>query len=63
MDNYDFFISQDFSKFVGEWVALNNKKIIAHGKDFKKVYFEAKKKLKGKRPFISKIRSSAKTIL
>lgn len=63
MDNYGYFISNSFEKFVGEWIAIENKKVIAHGKDFKKVYLEAKEKLKGKRPFITKVRTTTKKIL
>lgn len=58
MDNYEYFISNTFEDFVGQWIVIDNDKVIVHGNNFKKVYFEAKEKLKGKRPFITKVRSS-----
>lgn len=61
MDNYESFISMDLNKFVGEWVAIDNNKVISHGKNLKIVYNEAKKFVKT--PFITKIRTSAIKLL
>ena len=41
--NYKYFIKADTSKFSGQWIALTDKKVIAHGKDAGKVYSQAKK--------------------
>ena len=46
--NYKYFLKADTSKFSGEWIALTDKKIIAHGKDAQEVYRQAKKNAKGK---------------
>lgn len=43
--NYDFFVKTDTSKYKGEWIAIADKKIVAHGKDAQKVYQAAKKKV------------------
>ena len=42
--NYDFFLKVDTSPYKGEWVAISDKKIVAHGKDAQKVYRDATKK-------------------
>ncbi|MBI2105238.1 hypothetical protein HYT56_00195 [Candidatus Woesearchaeota archaeon] len=62
-NNYEFFTSSDLSKFKGEWVAIDNKKVIYHGKNITEVYKEAKKILNGKRPFISKVREATARLL
>jgi hypothetical protein len=41
-------------KYVGEYVAIVGEKIVAHGKDFKKVLEEAEK-ADSKEPFIHKV--------
>lgn len=42
-NNYKYFVKADTSKFSGEWIALTDKKVIAHGKDAGKVYAQARK--------------------
>lgn len=42
--NYEFFIKMDTSKYRGEWIAISEKKIIAHGRDAEQVYNLALKK-------------------
>ena len=63
LDNYEFFTSSNLNEFKGEWVAIDNEKVIFHGKDIKEVYKEAKRILKGKRPFISKVRAETARLL
>ena len=53
--NYNFFMETDLSKYIGEWIAICNGKIVAEGKDIKDVYKEAKKKCPNKRPLITKV--------
>lgn len=43
--NYDFFLKIDTSKYKGEWIAISENKVIAHGQDAQKVYKIAKKKV------------------
>lgn len=42
--NYNYFIKTDTSAYKGEWLAISENKIIAHGKDAEKVYKDALKK-------------------
>lgn len=42
--NYEYFVRADTSSFKGEWIAIVEKKIVAHGKDAEKVYKEARRK-------------------
>ena len=44
VSNYDYFLKVDTSSYKGEWVAIAQAKIVAHGKDAQKVYKQAKKK-------------------
>lgn len=46
--NYDYFVKADTSKYSGEWIALADRKVIAHGKDAQEVYRQAQKNSKGK---------------
>jgi len=41
--NYKYFVKADTSKFSGQWIALTDKKVIAHGQDAQKVYDRAKR--------------------
>ena len=42
-------------KFIGEWVAICDKKVIAHGENVKEVFSQTKKKCPNKIPLITKI--------
>lgn len=53
--NYDFFMKLDLSEHIGEWIAVCEGKIVARGRDIKKVYAEAKEKYPNKKPFIAKV--------
>lgn len=44
LSNYDYFLKVDTSPYKGEWVAITESKIVAHGKDAQVVYKKAKKK-------------------
>lgn len=52
---YKFFMKADLSKYLGEWVAIKDDKVIAHDKKFKIVFKKAKKKAPDKTPFITKV--------
>lgn len=60
--NYEFFIETDLQEYEGEWVAICNNKIVAHGKDVKKVFEDAQKKFPKNKPLLSKIPSKATMI-
>lgn len=53
--NYNFYMKTDIDPFIGEWVAICDEKIVAHGKDVKKVFSEAKEKCPKKRPLLTKV--------
>ena len=61
--SYNFFLKSDLSKYIGEWIAIVDDKIVAHGKDVKKIYEEAKKNYSKKRPLITKVPEKETMIL
>ena len=40
--NYEFYVETDLEKYSGEWVAMSEGKIVAHGKNVKGVAGEAR---------------------
>ncbi len=53
--NYDFYSDADLTKYAGEWVAIINKEVIAHGKNVKALIREAGEKKPGETPFLAKV--------
>jgi len=53
--NYELFLKSDVSRYIGEWVAICDKKIVSHGKSVREVVKEANQKYPGKRPLIVRI--------
>lgn len=49
------FSKHDFSEYRGKYVAIIDKKVVAYGKNAKKVWKDAKKKFPEKSPAIAKI--------
>lgn len=43
--NYDVFIKTNTAQYKGEWIAIAQGKVVAHGKDAEKVYNSAVKKV------------------
>ena len=39
---YEYYLQTDISKYVGEWIAVSEDKILAHGKNLKEVVNRAK---------------------
>ncbi len=62
MGNYEFYLNADLREFVGEWVAIVDEKIVAHGKSAKDVYAKAKHISPGKVPFLSCVPKAAAMI-
>ena len=58
--NYKYFVKTDTSRFSGQWIALTDKKVIAHGQDAQKVY-DRTKKIAGKKDI--SLAKAAKTVL
>ena len=52
-DNYSFYLSADLNKYVGEWIAVVDGKIVCHDHSAKKAFDEAKKAFPNKIPFIA----------
>ena len=61
--NYDAFMKMNLSPYLGEWVAVCENKIVAHGKKVKNVFYEAKDRCPGKRPFMAKVPGKETMIL
>jgi len=61
--NFQHYLKTDLRNYKGEWIAIHNNKIVAHGKDVKRVYAHARKKYPSSRPLLSKVRSKDTMIL
>lgn len=61
--NYDFFLKTDTAKYKGEWIAIAEKKVVAHGTDAQVVYASAKKKVPGKQISLAKAPSEQMLVL
>ena len=53
--NYQFFMKANVDKFIGQWIAICDQKIVSHGKSLKKVFEEAKLKCPTRRPLLTKV--------
>ncbi len=52
-DEYQAFMKLNLTPYSGKWIAICEKKVVAHGKKFNAVFDEAKRKCPGKHPFFS----------
>ncbi len=55
LKNYEFYAQADLSKYAGEWVAIINSQIVAHGKNLKEILTKAKQANPDLTPFITKV--------
>ena len=46
LSNYDYLLKLDTTRYQGEWIAVADQKVVAHGKEADKVYKKAKLKYK-----------------
>lgn len=53
--NYQFFMKTNVEDYIGEWIAICNEKIVAHGRDVKKVFMKAKEKYPNERPMVTRV--------
>jgi len=60
--NYNFFMKQSMSEYVGKWVAICDEKIVSSGKNPKMVYDEAHAKYPKCRPLLTRIPEKAAMI-
>lgn len=54
-DNYLGYMTADLKRYVGEWVAICNGKVVSHDPSFKKAYIEAKRQCPAKRPLLTRV--------
>ncbi len=57
LKNYEFYADANLSKYAGEWVAIINSKIVAHGKSLKEIVKKARETSPNLTPFIAKVPS------
>lgn len=55
--NYQFFMEADISNYIGEWIAILEDKIIAHGKNLREVTEKAQKVSKGRKFLLARVPS------
>lgn len=53
--NYELFMKENLSPYAGQWIAICENKMVAHGKDLREVFREVKKKYPSKKPLITKV--------
>lgn len=59
--NFDYFLKSNFDEFKeGEWVAIFENRVIAHGNELKKVIEEVKKIMPLSKVLISKVKKTAR---
>ena len=54
---YNYFMEADVSKYIGEWIAVSEDKILAHGKNLKEVVDKANSVSNGKKFLIARVPS------
>ncbi|MEI6731274.1 MAG: DUF5678 domain-containing protein [archaeon] len=55
--NYEYFMQADVGRFIGEWIAIADNKVIAHGKDVKAVAAKAQEITGSKKFLLAKVPS------
>ena len=60
--NYDFFMKDEVNRYLGQWVAIAEQRIVAHGSSVKKVYEEARQKCGSQSLFIAKVPDKKTTL-
>jgi hypothetical protein len=64
MDYLNYLMSMgDLREYVGKWIALVGKELVASGDSGKEVFAEAKRKYPNKEPFVMKIPSETVMLL
>lgn len=61
--NYAFFLKADLGAYVDQWVAIVDGRVVAHGKNAKKVFDEAQSSFPGKPPLLARVPGTATMIL
>jgi hypothetical protein len=55
--NYQYFLKANIGKYIGQWIAICEDKIISNGKDLKEVVAKAKAASRGKKFLLAKVPS------
>jgi hypothetical protein len=58
-----FYSKSDMRGYSGEWVALEDNRVLAHGKDLKQIYQEAVKESKNGKPFFAWVPKDEETLI
>lgn len=58
MSNFEALSEEDASKYAGEWIAVIDNVIVAHGKSFREVYERVKRQFPHERPLIGRLPES-----
>lgn len=53
--NYQFFMKAKIGQYIGQWIAICGQRVVAHGKDVKEVFKEAKRKCPDEKPLITRV--------
>jgi hypothetical protein len=56
--NYETYLGLDLSSYLGQWIAIFEKKVIAYGENPKAVYAKAMEISKNKRVMLTKVKPS-----
>lgn len=55
--SYNYFMKTDVSMYIGEWSAVSDNKILAHGKNVKEFAAQAQKIAEGKKFLLARVPS------
>lgn len=54
-NNYDIYLKTDVSKYIGEWIAICDGKLVSHGKKVKEILKQANSLFPGKKVLIARV--------
>lgn len=60
---FEFYSVTDLSQHAGEWVAIVDNRVVASGKDLKRVYTEATRKSQEKEPLLARVPLEGETLI
>ena len=63
MGEFEFFVNNDLSEFVGKWVAILDNKVVVASESFREVAEAVDRKFKGRKPLIARIPENKALIL
>lgn len=62
-DNYAYYMKSNLEQYLGQWVAVVDSKVVAHGENAKEVYDQARKLYPAEVPLLSCVPKSIAMIL